>query len=48
MDVATITAVASGLAIVLRAVAELVKALRARRVAQAADEPEPEPEPAKV
>jgi hypothetical protein len=46
MDVATITAVASGIAVVLKAVTELVKVLRARRAARCAqrcDEPEPEP-----
>ena len=41
MDVATITAVATGIAVVLRAVTELVRALRARR-ASGADEGEPE------
>jgi hypothetical protein len=34
MDVATITAIASGLAVVLKAVAEIVKAYRARRDAR--------------
>jgi hypothetical protein len=46
MDAATITAIAAGIAVVLRAVTELVKVLRDRRAARAADEPEPEPSPA--
>lgn len=40
LDAATITALAGGIAVVLRAVTELVRALRARR-ARAGDEPEP-------
>lgn len=40
MDIGEITALASGLALVLRAVAEIVKAVRSRRVID--DEPEPE------
>ena len=43
MDAATITALAGGIAVVLRAVTELVKVLRARRAARAGDEPESEP-----
>lgn len=39
MDVATITAIASGLAVVLKAIAEVVKAYRSRREARD-DEPE--------
>jgi hypothetical protein len=45
MDAATITALAGGIAVILRAVTELVKVLRDRRAARAADEPEPETSP---
>jgi hypothetical protein len=45
VDATTITALAGGIAVVLRAVTELVKVLRARRSARATDEPEPEPVP---
>ena len=41
MDAATITALAGGIAVVLRAVGELVKVLRARRAAGTDEAPEP-------
>lgn len=41
MDVATITALAGAIAVVLRAITELVKVLRARRASSAnGDQPE--------